>query len=1096
MTAYAGLKIKYNPSTTYSGNSQNNVLGATAATGVRGVPAFTDPTCYHINKTTGNDSNAGTAAAPKKNLGSLFQFAGSTFDYSGNSNNLGVTGGVNLTGYPCRPVPPAGCSVIAGPFTDSNYFTLGSPGALTGKTAWCVEGWFYAENLGGNTIPWAFTDGAVHELSMNSDGSLSFFVNGSATSSAAGIITKGKWFYIACSFSSGATGGKQIFCGTSPETATLVAQGTQTHTLGIVTGFSIGTPVSPSGYYFNGYIGRIVISSAVRTSFPTNGGTSNIIALYTFTTQPLAQSAPKTYISIDDSSTYNEAVFAPWQYDMSLTSAYGLYAADGQAPTFQLSRGAILGTYGPNNSARNVTGTPNYYINQTTGNDGTGARNNPAKPFKTISGALANGAVTAADDFQVTDSAIYIENLTLPNVGLGGFTLRAANGQTPTLRPLNLGIVHVTSPNLTNGTTFDGFVMDGNNTSQSLLGGTAGAFITLANCSVRYYNTIFGNGFSGSINNCIVSRCATIQGGSSNLTALNTLFDYAPLGTILFPIVLGYGVANLTQCTFNNCAVTYTGNGTFSVWDQCKFYNCTVAIANSINNQNYNFTNILFDKTSFSYTLNSGAAPTIALCFINCFQRANGSTLAYGFNFTNSNTGIVAVWMQSCGAVGNARNFYFNGTGAFTNSYLTNCTSASATTAGYDAPATVNGNALVSSGDVVAWQTGITPVLSESGATILSSSPGAENVTLSASDAGIFGGGGQGYLDMGMDWAAWNLTTPMVIINGITFSGLANGEAAIRSTANFPLTLQYCTFSGLGTYGASVSDGAAVSNCVFNTNGHAVKFNRSSMTLSNCLGNSCGGAFTLNFGQYLTSNHNTAYNCQYGQYDASGSAVSVISNSIFSSSGAYDYHGAATALYSCVGTLDPSTLGSLGTGCTVLDPLFQNASTNTAAGLEIQTQAYGYFYDSPCKAAASDGKDMGAWDFTYGTGVVSYGGTIDFSTPGYRNPDVVLRKIIPIKLAEGDQEDGSIYSTVATFKKEYEFTWNPNSNDMPLTQLAALLAMYTASSNQLMVDFGEGAGYVAHYLARSPGFEYTEMTGGYADDTTPEPLRAATIREA
>jgi hypothetical protein len=76
-------------STTYPGTTQLNWVGAQDTPGQRGtLPTFTSANAYFVSKTSGNDANPGTQAAPKATLGSLFSVTPSLVDWSGNGYTL------------------------------------------------------------------------------------------------------------------------------------------------------------------------------------------------------------------------------------------------------------------------------------------------------------------------------------------------------------------------------------------------------------------------------------------------------------------------------------------------------------------------------------------------------------------------------------------------------------------------------------------------------------------------------------------------------------------------------------------------------------------------------------------------------------------------------------------------------------------------------------------------------------------------------------------------------------------------------------------------------------------------------------------------
>lgn len=224
----------------------------------------------------------------------------------------------------------------------------------------------------------------------------------------------------------------------------------------------------------------------------------------------------------------------------------------------------------------------------------------------------------------------------------------------------------------------------------------------------------------------------------------------------------------------------------------------------------------------------------------------------------------------------------------------------------------------------------------------------------------------------------------------------------------------------------------------------------------------------------------------------------VIENCILFGNTICDYSGFEFVTYCCIGTLDPNCAASLDGSCIQLDPLFANV---LQSDFHLQSLATGYQWDSPCMGIGIGGADMGAFSMTYGAASTAYA-LIDFSINDpatgapWRNPDKVERERVAVKLAEGDTENGAIYSIGATYKKEYTLTWDQSTNDMPLGQTAALETMFESFTNALLVDWGDGRGPVPAYLARKSGFEYTDMTGLYSQNTVPEPVKQLIIREA
>jgi hypothetical protein len=468
----------------------------------------------------------------------------------------------------------------------------------------------------------------------------------------------------------------------------------------------------------------------------------------------------------------------------------------------------------------------------------------------------------------------------------------------------------------------------------------------------------------------------------------------------------------------------------------------------------------------------------------------------FGLRFHENTTGnIYSAWVYNNCVWGAQKNIHFTNTQ--TNSRCFNNTILNAGVAGLEAPSSVVTRGCAFQGNALPYQGGVVPTYTPAAVKVISGVPGAENATLAANDGGIFSGNPGSTDDVGMDLALFDIRTAgAVTLNGLTFKAGINEESGIQSTINTPFHVSYCTFDGLGTYGIKLSDTATVKHCLLSVNGHAIKGNRFNNTVEYCLAVACGGTFVLQKGWSLHLLHCSAQACEYGLYEGFAASVLQGEDLILAASGAYDYSGNTILTYSCVGTLDPTRPNALDEHSFRLDPLYRAPDQGD---LRLMALAVGSKYDSPAKGTGSGGEDMGAWDFTYGSPSTAWT-TLDFATVDangtpYRNPDQVLRRELPIKLSEGDREDGGIYSVTATFKLEYELQWEGGQNDMPPGQLAALLALFKCSSNRIQVDFGDGRGYVEACFARQQGFEYTDLTGLYSDDAMPRPLKSLVIRE-
>ena len=1097
MATYPKIKIKHSPVVTYPSLAQGNYVGAQTISGRRGsLPTFNDSNSYSVAK-TGSDANSGTAAAPFLTLGKAFlpSATGLLTDYSGNAYTLTQNGTVPQNGWPCWPLPIVG-DYNCGPFDDTNNFTIpaGLSTALSSDT-FTIEGWVLFTSFNAANTIFSNTTGTAVECYCDNTGIVSFNIGGTALSSPAGTITAGKHYYVAFSYSYGTANGKKIYVGLTPETVTAVATATQsTHITGL-SGGKIGRAIAANAYC-NAYFSRLFFSNVARSSFPTNlysSGTtvtSGVIAAYYFQTLPLMVTAPLSYVVVNDSGTYNEAFRFNFKYENA--SSIGIYAKDGYVPTFKLTAGAVAGTYGAGNASRAVlTNSPSTtcYVAKTGHDSGgsAGARGNPALPFKTIAAALA-ATTTTGDTVEIQDSGTYVEDLIQPARAL---TIQSSLGQAPILKAVSTTATakHITASSAVS-LSLSGLILSGPGVSyQTLLyKETALTTLTIADCTMLNYYSIYGANVTIAATNSIFDMAKT--GTTGTLTASGSYTNCQFKRNITFlnqsPLV------TLSGCTFISGFVNDGAGGDLKVY-ACLFDGpVTDALPNQAVVSGGN-------NTGFAYCVfkNSGSHNVTVLYL------AGGKTLVYGCTFSGTiGTGVecysnsTCAWIYHCSAMNLTRGFYLEGT--LTNCRIYYCSTLNCTTAGVDSVSGgVVGVGLVDSGSALGYTGGIAPTFSGT-ATYVSTVSGNENVAqLSASVGTFLVRDGQVCLDAGIGAPLFDITAGSVTLNGLTISGNINQLAGVTSTSEQAFTVSFCTFSGLGPFGVRLTATATASNCLFSVNGTAIKTGLYGSSITNCVGYSCASAFIQNFGQTLTVSLNSSSGCDYGYYE-DVSATATVSSCIFSSSASFDYSAATTPTYSCVGTLDTgrpiNSSANLGTGCIRQDPIYADANNGD---LTLQAIARGYYWDSPCISTGSAGADMGAFAFTYGSASTSWT-TVDFASTSsgfnYRNPDQVIRKNLPIKLAEGDREDGSIYSVSAAYRAEYELIWSSNSNDMPQAQLADLLVMFQAQSNVIQVDWG--AGYVDAYFARQQGFEYSDMTGGYSDSSQPRPLRSLIIREA
>ncbi len=309
--------------------------------------------------------------------------------------------------------------------------------------------------------------------------------------------------------------------------------------------------------------------------------------------------------------------------------------------------------------------------------------------------------------------------------------------------------------------------------------------------------------------------------------------------------------------------------------------------------------NVFYEAYFWLNSITSGAATVF--CFNNLQMGYNAS--ANGFLFgTNDGSGDVTGFAQNCVAMSNTNNFEVNALagGAFT---FQNCSSLNATN-GYNAGtfgASLKVNYCLDSGSTSPTLHSPTLLGFGTGARVVSNAVGLENVALLPMDLSYLAGPTT-QTDGGYDWALWYLNLGgLVTVNGLNFStapyaGLegpatTNQESGIFCASLAGLAVDYCSFYGLGPYALNVPQGSTVQYCYFNTNGTAIKTSSLGVTLANNVGWDCDGAFIANFGSGTVIQHNSAWGCAYGEYDAAWSTSAVDASNIYAGSGVYDYSG-------------------------------------------------------------------------------------------------------------------------------------------------------------------------------------------------------------
>lgn len=1116
MAQHSKLKFLHSPSRSYPSLAQGNYVGAQLTAGRRGtLPTFTDANSYSISK-AGSDSNAGTEAAPFLTINKAFKGAAGGFlnDVSGNGYTLVQTGTVPQPAWPCYPLPPSG-DFMAGPFSDSNYFSLaaGLKTALQGLSAWTFSGYFFFPSFDVAAADLLSIDAGDSRVVVNSDGSVTFRLNSVSLVSAANTVRAGRWVFLAVVHTSAASGGKQIWAGETPETAVMVASATQTYTFTAITTARIGRNYLNTGLSVNGYMSRLFFSSVARTSFPTrlySSGTtltSNILAAYYFQTLPTMVTAPLSYAVVNDSGEYDEGFRFNFPHELAPGVTVGLYAKDGYAPTFKQTRGATPGTYGAGNAARTVSGTPNYYINKTTGDDATGARNDATKPFKTIQAALSNGSRSANDVFEIGDSRLYQETLTL---GTLAFTLRAASGKTPILKNANSSLTHLTAGAAV-AINLDGLTFIGQYKNGEAWLDLAGFAVTLtaSNCTLnRYVSVVTSTG----------SPAATLNFTSSQFST-TTAIGLASATTTIYNCYLKNSTSIATLASFSTLYKSTTSKNMLN----CQSYTLS-KVDRVVENTPYYTHNCTFTAlsgaTAADYIVRLWAGGTAAGVLSNCIFECGGLMKGPCLDQAGAaETTAAALDCTVLNALGDGMTLDYTFGGGVRRFCVDGLTVVNAVGYGVRSSLpTADDNTVLRinavgcpSGAVYFAATATTynevasasPPLNSLGfaaititGSALNTTDGTENAAPVPGTPAIFGGNYQRTSDMGADYILIDLQLSDMVVNGFIFDWAANTGGAIGSSNDSSISVAFCTFQNLGPFGVRLPAASSISDCAFDSvAGHALRIGSSVSSVSRCTFSNCVGAAILHYGQSLDLSSVSAAGCQYGLYEGDGSTVLSLLDSIFSGSGLYDYSGQNVLSYSAVGTLDPDRTGTVDANSIRLDPLFRDPASGD---LRLMAIAAGSEFDSPCIAVGSTGADMGAFAFTYGSCELSWI-EIDFATvspsgANYRNPDKLTRELIGVKLAENDREDGKFDSDAVAYKLQYTCAW-AEPNDMPLEQLIELADMFKSTSNEIHVCI-DGA-WIAARLVRGPGFQYEENSElGYTEASIPTPLRTLTFREA
>ena len=1008
-----------------------------------------------------------------------------------------------------------------------NGATLTTPSglntAIAGLTAITVEAWVWYNGTF-SAAQFVYSGNSTVQLFVSSGGTAQANINGSVITASINL-PQFQWVYMAVTYTSGATNGVKLWQGTSAETAVVVASTTVTGALGSATA-TIGSAAGST--LWKGFINRVNVSK-VDLSLTANGGfpaklaSANTLACFNWGVAPPIVKTQYSYLGVTDSGLYRGDIRCSYKYDTP--NFAGVYSADGTAPTVQVKRGTLPNSFGPNSQyAQPYAGSLQaVYVDGTLGNDGTAAAGNAALPAQTISKALT---LSAGGPIVIVRSGTYIENLTITT----NCIILALPGVQAVLQPASSSY-HL---NVTTTSTIQFFNMTfGRNASTSLIGNASGgsSAITFNDCNVIGYAQLIDTTITTAyvtFNRCGFTNVLDV----SNTTPTNTLsmafYDSNFTGSTIAFTGIGTTAFPYYAFIFDGCSFNYTQ--LISHVAPVKIVRCSFYKASLVGSAGgrTGVVNSVFAQSYINISAPASASANITGIYgvtqTGYGLGVNGISLAVA----TSGTGYAVV--SECIAIGNTlSNFNLQqaGTGSVY-AALSNCTSLNGTVDGFNLAAGILTSNLLDYGSTTAYAGGATfPTTAQSNATFVSASPGAEVATLVAGSTGVFNGYGT-QLDNGCDLAGFQFGFG----KATTFSGFTVSSPFYQSpvsTVNtnvgggllydytaYAVTISYCTFSGLA-WGVNLPNFSTVQNCYFTTAAHGIKTVATLGTIQNNIGFQCGGAWLMTYSGGNTIQYNSTWGCAYGEYDSPQTHNTVNTANIYAGSSLYDFSGNDTLTYSCVGTIDVNSFGTVDAKSTRLDPLYVNIATGDLRLSSPDLSALAaftsttFFFTSPASKTGPGGVDMGAIAMTHGTSSTVWT-LIDFSntdstgpvTGPYRNPDSAPRQDKAIHLGEGDMENMIPFSIMAGTAPEIVLTWNPDSNPMPTAQFLALKAMFdnngNAYNNKIQIDLGGMPGFAAAgvfqsaYIVRSNGFTWDDMSKAISYTGMPTPVHQITVR--
>lgn len=1110
-------------------------------------PLFTDANTLFVSKATGADTNPGTYAAPLKTimgdpltetLGALGTVE-SLADISGAGNTL--TGGKR----PVREglVTPKKGNFCGGPFATVNeYFIVPAAvgAAITASNAFRVECFVWWNNNYANSCLWYLAEAATGSyVTVAANGAVSFTVRGTTATSAAGVIQTDRWHKIEFSYD-GTTHDKIL-----KVDGVTVITASQTTTYGAITAHNIGSYIALSATFWPGYIDDFKIYS-------TSSATT-LEGWWPFETLSAARTAAAQYVCVIDSEDYNEIVrlnddnVELWALDgqaPSIKPRAGVVAG-----TYGARKTGRIFSSG-------VADANTLFVSKS-GNDATGARGSRTLPFLTVQAALNDGSRASGDRILFLDSGTYIEDLdastmsvdleadsgqipTLVNIN------RSATAQLFSIDAGLLARFYGLNIVLQGGST--GAFYGGDDTGTYFARDKAS--IEMHDCTISggsYAFAAFNTGGAGStyskfksclfinqstaallptatssgLYNCYVSNCEFKSGRGNGIQTSASRMPSLKVVGCSFATPGGYGIyspggaeyVDVYKNLFSACkgGVYYaqTGAAAYAIqiswcfFDRCGNGNGTYCAA-YINHTTFTPERAIY--LCIDHCVSNGCKNTVLDLAIQHLVGTIAGNLPYGntsgicdcVSISSAGSGI-AVWNDNTytgvnwqlrrNLAVNAAGNGFTVTNNFLRCYFSSCVEANSLGSyGFYSNVAVTAIDSITEKGVSGFVLGggslqADPLLASDvdGAENCSFVPPSEVLGWHDDADRMSGGPCAPAVSIRGDWCRLDgfIVDPYFpnLGSGVCVEGLLTGATRIA----------YCTIKDAYFSGVLLGSEAKIEKCRFDQClGNGVIICRENCVVEFSSFEGLAGAGIVQAGANTKIKNVSTWACLYGQWDRAPSAGE-LQNNVMADSGAYDYSGQLEQTYADIETVGDG--GTVDANSVQLSPLFADP---VGGDLLLQSLAGGFPFDSPALARGNDGRDAGCMHVERGAGTVSYT-EISMATSGYFNPDVLIYKSEPQKLAEGTSDAGSPYSKAVAYKDMYEMRWN-STNPMPAAQLAALKALYEADSEEVQISLDDST-WLTCVLIKSVGFEYQELTGLHTDNSNPKPVASLVFME-